>query len=59
MFSSLAVLLAAFWSCMWLSDITGLTTSTGVSRWFFTRRKGDASLQLGCVPCPLLSRPSQ
>jgi hypothetical protein len=44
MFSGTAVLVFAFWSCQWMAGLIGLATSMSVSRWFFSRRKGEQSL---------------
>lgn len=43
MFCSLGVLFACFWSCQWLSGITGLATSMSACRWFFSRNKASAA----------------
>lgn len=45
MFTSLGVLVAAFWSCQWLSDLMGLATSVSIARWFFSRKK-EKTMQL-------------
>mmetsp|Transcript_51681 Transcript_51681/g.88660 ORF Transcript_51681/g.88660 Transcript_51681/m.88660 type:complete len:281 (-) Transcript_51681:100-942(-) len=44
MFSGVGVLVLALWSCQWMAGLIGLATSMSVSRWFFTRRKGEQSL---------------
>jgi hypothetical protein len=42
---SLGVLMAAFWSCQWLSDLMGLAASISISRWFFSKDK-EGAMQL-------------
>jgi hypothetical protein len=41
MFFSLGVLVAAFWSCQWLSDLMGLASSISLTRWYFSRDKAN------------------